>query len=956
MYKSKEDIMKLKSLYIFVLSFLLFLGFISIKDIARAQDKKEQATLNPADPIPFDPEVARGEFTNGFHYYIKVNKKPENRAQLWLVVNVGSILEDPDQQGLAHFTEHMAFNGTKHFAKQELINYLESIGMKFGPEINAFTSFDETVYMLQLPTDSNHLVEKGFQILEDWAHYVSFEDEEIDKERGVVIEEWRLGRGADMRMLDKQLPVIFKSSRYAERLPIGKKEILDTFRYETLRRFYKDWYRPDLMAVIAVGDFDLAYIRTLIEKHFASIPPLTNSRNREIYPVPDHNETLFAIATDPEATNTAVSVYYKKDLLPDKTVGDYRRIMMERLFISMFNSRLYELLNQEDPPYLYGYSGKGRIVRSKSVFTLTAAVKDGGIEQGLETLLSESIRVKRFGFTQTELERTKTKLLRQMEQAYNEKDKTQSDVFASECANNFLENEPMPGIEYEFKLTQELLPGIELEEVNNLVNKWITEENRVVLVDAPLREDIRIPSEQELLTVFNTVENKEITAYVDEVSAEPLVKELPKASEIIREEKIDKLEVTEWTLSNGVKVVLKPTDFKNDEIRFLAYSPGGNSLISDEDYMSANVATDVITESGVGALNLTELNKKLTGKVVSVFPYISTLTEGVIGNASPRDMETMFQLIYLYMTSPRIDNESFTSYLTRMKGFITNRSLSPESAFYDTIQVTLAQYHYRERPWSIDLLDEIKLETLYEFYKDRFADASDFIFFFVGNFEPEKIKPLVKSYLGGLPSVNRNETWKDPGIKRPKGIIRKIVQKGIEPKSQVSIVFSGPIKWSRENNYILNSMMSVMRIKLREILREDMGGTYGVSISSSSTLYPRQEYSISVSFSCDPERVEELTETVFKQIDSLKISGPENVYIAKVRETQNREYETNLKENLFWLRNLQNSYYTQQDPLKILDYPRLIKTLSSEKVRDAARKYFNMNNYVQVVLLPETNE
>ncbi|MQY80449.1 MAG: insulinase family protein [Bacteroidetes bacterium] len=948
--------MKLKNLYVFILSIILFLGFLSTKDIARAQNSKEVATFNPNDLIPFDQEVTTGEFNNGLRYYIKVNKKPENRAQLWLVVNAGSVLEDPDQQGLAHFAEHMAFNGTQHFAKHELIDYLESIGMKFGPEINAFTSFDETIYMLQVPTDSSQIVEKGFQILEDWAQYVSFEGEEIDKERGVVIEEWRLGRGANMRMLDKQLPVIFKGSRYAERLPIGKKEILDTFNYETLRRFYRDWYRPDLMAIVAVGDFDKSCIQSQIEKHFASIPLAKNTRKREIYPVPDHKETLFAIATDPEATNTGVSVYYKTDPLPDQTVGDYRRILMERLFVTMLNNRLYELLNQEDPPFLYGYSGKGRFVRSKSVYTLGAAVKDGGIERGLETLLSEALRVKRFGFTQTELDRTKIKLLRQMEQVFNEKDKTRSNVFAGECANHFLESEPMPGIEYEFKLTKELMPGIKLEEINDLVNKWITEENRVVLLNAPQREDNRIPSEQELLAVFKTVENKKIQAYVDEVSAEPLVKEPPKAAEIIIEKSLDKLGVTEWTLSNGVKAVLKPTDFKNDEIRFQAFSSGGNSLIDDDDYMSANVATDIIKESGVGTLNLTELNKKLSGKVVSVFPYISTLTEGFLGSASPRDMETMFQLIYLYMTSPRIDNESFSSYITRMKGFIANRSLSPESAFYDTIQVTLAQYHFRERPWSVDLLDEIELETLYEFYKDRYADASDFIFFFVGNFEFEKIKPLVKSYLGGLPSLNRNETWKDPGIRRPKGVIKKTVRKGIEPKSQVRLVFSGPMEWSRENNYALNSMTDVMSIKLREILREDMGGTYGVRIWSSSSLYPTQKYSISLSFGCDPERVEELTKTLFEQIDSMKISGPDDIYITKVRETQNREYETNLKENLFWLRNLQNSYYTKQNPEKILDYPQLVKTLSAEMIQNAARKYFNMNNYVQVVLIPETGE
>jgi len=944
--------MQRKSLFVVFLSFFLIFCFSSLVT-THPVDQKKSTTVDLKKSIPVDPEVTVGKFDNGLTYYIKVNKKPEKRAQLWLAVNAGSVLEDDDQQGLAHLAEHMAFNGTKNFKKQELIDYLESIGMKFGPEVNAYTSFDETVYMLQVPTDSAHIVEKGFQILEDWAHLVSYDEEEIDKERGVVIEEWRLGRGADMRMLDKQLPILFKGSRYANRLPIGKKEVVDTCKYVTLKRYYNEWYRPDLMAVVAVGDFDPEWIMGLIKKHFASITPIKEPRKRQIYPVPDHKETLFAIATDPEASRTVVAVYFKSEPEPEESIGDFRRILMQRLYNEMINNRIDELRQQADPPILYGYSGKGRFVRSKGVYFLAAMVKEDGIERGLDALLTESVRVKKFGFTQSELDRTKKSILRNMEREYKERDKTNSRVYAQRCTYHFLEADPMPGIGNEIELARALLPDIKLDEVNELIFKWLTDENRVILVNAPDKEEVKVPSEQELLAVFKNVEQKEILAYEDKVSEAPLVENVPEAAKIVNEKKIEELGVTEWTLANGVRVVLKPTDFKNDEIRFYAYSLGGNSLSTDADFMSSSYATQIIRESGIGAFNQIELNKKLTGKVVNIYPYIGTLTEGVSGNASPEDIETLFELIYLYMTSPRMDQETFQSYITRMKGIIENRSARPETALSDTLSVTLAQYHHRARPLTVKLLDEVDLDKAFKFYQDRFADASDFYFFFVGNFDLEEIKPLVKTYLGGLPSLNRNEMWKDPGVTPPKGVIKKTVRKGIEPKSYVRIVFTGPYEWSRENNYAFSSMIDVMRIKLRETLREDLSGTYGVGVWSSTDLYPQQEYTIQINFGCNPERVEELSQTVFDQIDSLQTYGTNEKYITKVRETQTRSYETDLKENGYWVNELRSHYYTKQDPLNILGYPKLVETLSAKMVQDAAKKYFNTENYVQVVLLPE---
>jgi len=941
--------------------FALFLAIILATAVpsrlfCNQSDVSQNSPFSLSANLPLDPQVKTGKLENGLKYYIRVNKKPEDRAELRLVVNAGSVLEDDDQQGLAHFCEHMAFNGTKHFAKQELVDYLESIGMRFGPDLNAYTSFDETVYMLQIPTDSMKIIENAFQILEDWAHNVSYDDKEIDKERGVIIEEWRLGRGAESRMRDKQFPILFKDSRYAVRLPIGKKNILDSFKHNTLRRFYKDWYRPDLQAVIAVGDFDPQQIESLIRQHFASIPSRKNERKRVVFPVPDNKGTLFAIASDPEATRTSVSIYYKMDLQPQRTIADYRRQIVESLYNSMLNQRFSEKLQQANPPFLYAYSGKGRFVRTKEVYLLSAGVKDNTIPRGLEALLTEAFRVKKYGFTETELARMKKEMMRDMEKSFRERDKTESRNYVSEYTRNFLEDEPIPGIENEYEYYKKLMPGIRLNEVNKLASEWIKDANRVVLVNSPQKTGIKIPTEKDLLAVIHSVEKKKIAAYVDKVSDEPLVRNKPQAGKIVHEEKIPELGLTQWKLSNGIRVVLKPTDFKNDEILFTSFSPGGNSLVKDKDYIAAVTATAVISEGGLGSFNKIELQKKLSDKVVRVSPFITSLTEGISGSCSPQDMETMFQLIYLYFTAPRMDSTAFQSYKMRMKGFIENRSARPETAFRDTIQVTMAQHHFRARPWSLALLDEMSLSKSFRIYKQRFADAGDFTFFFVGNFDPQKLKQDVATYLGGLSAARQHESWKDPGIEPPKGVVEKKVVKGMAPKSQVRFMFTGPYHWSRQNNYDLRSMVSVLKIKLREVLREDLGGTYGVSVWASTSKYPKEEYTLGISFGCAPDRVEELSKNVFVQIDSLKKYPPTEIYLHKVKETQLRKNETDLKQNRFWLRQLNAYYFTGLDPRVLLQYPKLVDQLNAGTIRATAEKYFNMKNYVRVVLFPKSGE
>ena len=903
--------------------------------------------------IPVDPNIKIGKLENGLTYYIRVNKKPEDRAVLRLVVNAGSILEDNDQLGLAHFVEHMGFNGTKNFKKHELIDYLESIGMKFGPEVNAYTSFDQTVYMLDVPTDSAEMVEKGVQILEEWAHNVSFDDDEIDKERGVIVEEWRLGRGANARIRDKQFPILFKNSRYAERLTIGDMNIVKNCSYETLKRFYKDWYRPDLMAVVAVGDFDPVWMEKLIKEHFSKIPDPKNERKRVVYPVPDADSTSYAIATDPEMAYNTVGIYYKMDIRPETTLKDYRRSIIENLYNGMMNNRLNELSQKADPPFVYAYSGSGRFIKSKDVYYIGGMVKDGGIATGLEAMLTEAQRVKEYGFTATELAREKETMLRSMEKAFNERDKTESDKFAQEYIRNYVNDEPIPGIAYEYEAYKNLLPGITMDEVNSLGKNWIKDKNNVVMVGAPEKKGTPVPTKDELAAVFTKVKNEKIKPYEDKVSDLPLVEKIPAGSNVVNETDLSDIKAVEWKLGNGVKVILKPTDFKNDEILFQAFSPGGTSLVNDSDYVPASTASQIINQSGVGKFTEVELKKMLAGKVVSVNPYIGELSEGIRGSASPKDIETMFQLIYLYFTHPRLDSSAFLSYQTRIRSMLANRSLSPEAALSDTLEVTLAQYNSRRMPWTEKMLDRMNLDKSFAFYKDRFADASDFTIVLVGNFDLDKIKPLVETYIGGLPSINRKENWKNLHIDPPKGVISKKVIKGIAPKSYVTLTFTGPYDWNYQNNYDLYSMRMVLDIKLREILREDKSGTYGVRVSSTGQRYPDQEYNISIIFGCSPERVDELTEAVFQVIDSLKTVPVDDIYITKVKETQKRSWEVEKKRNDFWENTLFRYYFYDMDLSQIFKSLDRIDNFSKEAVMNAARKYFNEKNYVKVVLFPQ---
>ena len=910
------------------------------------------ATGEPA--LPVDPAVRLRTLPNGLRYYLRSHKEPQKRASLRLVVNTGSVLERPEEQGYAHFVEHMAFNGTRLFKKQEIVDYIEKVGMRFGQHANASTSFDETIYMFDVPTDDATIVEKGFTILQQIAADVSFDPAEVEREKGVVIEEWRLGRGAATRVMEKIMPVVFRGSRYAERLPIGKKEILEKATADGLRAFYKRWYRPDLMAVIAVGDFDIDKLEGFIKTHFGSMPGATGPEagQRPMFPVPDHQETLVAMAKDKELPSTTVGVVYKLPRRPTASKRDYRRLVVESIYHGMVNGRLEELTRVPDPPFMFAGSATQPFVRSKDVFLQIAAVKQEGVVRGLESLTREVERVDRHGFTKGELDREKTDRLRQLERAVREKDKVRSQSYADEMVRHFLRDETMPGIERELELTKEFLPTITLEEMNRVAAEWITEKNRVILVQGP--EAAPVPPAADLAAVFERVQKEQVAAFVDKVAEGPLIppEQLPAPGRITKESQIAELGVTEWRLSNGIRVVWKATDFKNDEIIMSAFSPGGHSRTPDKDFESALYASEVVGLSGVGKLGPTELRKALAGKVVSVGPYIGELEEGISGSASPDDLETMMQLVHLFVTAPRRDQEVFAAFKAQLEEQLQRRGADPQTVFRDKWTVAYYGNHPRRRPPELARAKLVTLDGVHRVYKDRFADVGDFTFVLVGRVDGAKLKPLVEKYLATLPSRGRKETWKD--IKaRPVGIGKTVEHEGgVEPKATVLMSFTAPQRWSREEEQRLDSLTEAVSIRLREVLREDLGGTYGVRVGGSLSRRPVPYYRTDVNFSCSPDNVGKLTDAVYTEIRAARDKGLADDYLAKVKAAQKRSLEEAIRTNGYWLSRLSEHLSFGTDPKLILEEGKLIDLVDGPSLKAAAARYFDEKRQIKGVLRP----
>lgn len=904
-----------------------------------------------AAPLPLWPAVKKGTLPNGLTYYILPHHKPEKRAMLWLAVNAGSVQEDDDQRGLAHFDEHMAFNGTKRFPKDAIVKYLESIGMRFGADLNAYTTWDQTVYQLEVPTDKPEFMQKGLDILRDWAGDVSYDTEEVAKERGVVLEEWRLGRGANTRLFDKHSKVLFKGSRYADRITIGQPEIIQKAPRDTLYRFYKDWYRPDLMAVIAVGDFDPADMEKQIIQRFGDLKGPAKERARPSGGMPDANGTRVSIETDREATGTTISVENLVAHRPEASRKDYRRLVAEQLYGMILNERLASIARKPDAPFIAAFGGIQSVVRTVDAFQRFAQAKTGKTEEALQALMTEVVRIEKHGITDTELGRARTNMAREMEESADTEETTDSRQFTDEITRNFFQDELMIGRKAEKDLTLKILPTITVAELNDLVGKFSGPDNRVVLISGP--DSKPLPDQKRVLEIVNAVQNSDVPAWEDKAPTQALMTKLPTPGKIVKEKTVAKIGVTEWTLSNGVRVIVKPTDFEADTVLVSATSPGGEAMASDKDYPSARFADEVAAVGGVGDFDADALEKVLAGKQVRVTSQIAETTEGISASGSVRDLETMMQLINLKITAPRKDEQQFAVWKQNTTEQMQNSLRNPEYQFLHEVQK--AEYKNNPRrslPMPEDVA-KVDLDKALAFYKDRFGDAGDFTFVIVGAIKTDQLKPLVETYLASLPTKGRKEKEKDLGIRKVGGVVKKEWKFGEEPKASVRIEMHGDDTWTRDKDRDMFILGQVLSIRLREELREEKGGVYGVGASGFIQRSPHQERSFAIRFGCDPKRVDELVKTAFDVAASLAKDGADDDHINRVKETFLRTRETELRQNRFWNGWLSNAYRFGDDPTIVLDVDQVTKRMTSANVKAAAKRYLDQKTLFQADLLPE---
>ncbi len=933
--------------------FRLLMAFL----FAAASSVFAQQNLN--EKLPVDPEVKIGTLGNGLTYYIRQNKKPEQKVELRLIVNAGSILEDDNQQGLAHLSEHMAFNGTTHFKKNDIISFLQSIGVGFGNDLNAYTSFDETVYILPIPTDKPGNIEKGFQILEDWAHNVTYNNEDIDGERPVVLEESRLGKGANDRMFRKIYPQLFAGSLYANRLPIGVDSIIKNASYDVIKKFYKDWYRPNLMAVIVVGDIDPAKAESLVKKHFDGLKNPENERARITPDVPDYKKSVAEIVTDKEATSYSFMVQYSAEKThPSVTLADYKNDLIKSIFSNLLNQRLRELTQKENPPFVYAYAGFGSYARGYEAFSASIGTGDNSNINGLTAFEEELERVKKYGFTQAELDRVKSTMLTSIDRAFKEKNKTESENYAEEYIRNFLAQEPIPGIEKENEYYQQLLPHITVEDINVIGKKLNQNLNEFIALTGPEASPGKtLPSEADLLAVSSSVDKMDIKPYEEKAISTSLLHKIPKAGKIIATKKNAVLGTTEFTLSNGVTVTLKTTDFKNDQVLMSAVRPGGKNNYGIKDKYNAEYMISVISSMGVGDFSPVDLKKSLAGKTVNVNPSFGTSSEGIGGSSSVKDVESLMQLTYLYFTKPRVDTGLFKSYVQKNKAQLTFLSANPQAVFIDTL--FKAMYHNSPlAPIAVpkpDYFDRINLDKVMEIYKERFGNASGMHFTFVGSISEKKLRPLLEKYIASLPAASKKFGYVDNKLRIAKGKVDVNVYKGKESKALIMAVYSGELPYSDALDMKAQAISEILNIRIIEELREKIQGIYGGGTQAQFDKVPYPHYSFFLQLPCGPEKVDTLLYAANAEIQSLIKNGPSKENLEKVKQQWREQHKVRIKENGAWLSHLQSFYFPGDNPDYFINYEKYVNALTPKDIQAAAKLLLSTKNVVTGILRPEKN-
>jgi zinc protease len=906
----------------------------------------------PEDPLPLDPGVRLGELDNGFRYAIRPNAKPEHRAELRLVVLAGSVEEDEDQRGLAHFVEHMPFNGTKSRAGNEIIAYLESVGARFGADLNAYTSFDETVYLLQIPTDREGLLREGLHVLSEFAHAATLATSEIEKERGVVLDEWRRGLGAGSRIRDAQLPVLLRGSRYADRLPIGDPEVLRGCDPDAIRRFYRDWYQPERMALVAVGDLDPSRVAAWVTEFFGAIPPATELRERPARDVPAWPDTLFALAQDPELRGTTIAASRKLPAPDDEsTRGGYRRSLVRQAALRMFNARLAELARSGDPPFLDAGFGTQRFGRT-DLPGPSARVPDGGERRGLEALLVEERRALRHGFAATELDRARREMLAGIEASWAERAKTQSGSYAAEYVRHFAEGEPIPGIDFERDLWNEELPAVTLEECQAAFAELATAGGLVIRGARPASAEG--PSEGELLALLRDVSARDVAPWVDDAGGAALVADPRPAGRVVERRLLEEIGVTELTLSNGCRVFVKPTDFQDDTVLLEGTALGGTSMVEDAQLASAEAVGAIVAESGFGGHSAVQLEKLLAGRVASVAPYFQDRHHGVSGSSTVADLPTALDLAVLAMTAPNRDPAAFGRVLSRMRASLANRASDPAARYADRLTAINTCDHPRTRPMTVDRLGEIDLDAALGFYRRCFANPADFAFFLVGNVDPAAIEKELERTIGSLPaSTGERSAWVDREVLFPTDPVRATVRAGREPRATTTLTFaaydgSDPHEWHR-----VRTACSILERRLRERLREDRGATYGVGVGYLVSLIGPARGRVAVRFGSDPAEAETLAVEVQRAIRELQEAGPTADEVAKERELQLREVEVGLEQNGFWLGNLSALWLRDRPLTEIRDRRPRIEALDAAELHRVFREDLDPGRFTWVDWLPD---
>ncbi len=904
-------------------------------------------------PLALDPAIRTGTLPNGLTFFIRRNTQPERRAAMRLVVKAGSIDEADDQRGLAHLLEHMAFNGSTHFKSGELVDYLESIGARFGPDVNAYTSFDETVYMLELPTDRDEVLVRGLDALSDFAGGISLETSEIDRERGVVIEEWRGRQGAGTRMEAAQMRALFGDSKYPDRVPIGLPDVLKTFPAPRLRDFYRDFYRPDRMAVVAVGDFDPERIEALIREHFGTLPAAA-SGSRTLYPVQLNPGTRYVAVSDPEAQGSSVTLVQKRALREVNNAGDYRASLVRGLVYAMVNARFSEIARRTDAPFLGASVGEGSLGRDVETLNASARVNDGAIEKGLEAVALELARVRQHGFGEAELDRAKKDLVASYERAYNERDKQQTGGLASELVRHFLTGEPAPGIVAELDLSRRFIATITTADAAAVLRDALKDDNRVVLAVSPSKAGVPEVTEARLRTALAAGAAATVEPWRDDTAGRELLAKHPAPGEVRARREIPEIGVTVLTLANGVEVWLKPTDFRNDQVTFTAYSRGGASLASEAEYLDASLSASLVSIAGVGGFSPIDLDKVLAGRIANASAYVSTYTHGISGGSTPRDLETALQLVYLHFTASNHDPEAFALMKRRLDANLANQAQSPGAAFGEEVRRINTSNHYSVRPMRPEDVARLDAEKMMSFYEARFHNAADFTFFFVGAFTVDEVTPLLTAYLGSLPSTGKAEAQlRNLDLRFPAMVESQTVNKGQEPRSQTAITFFSDTGLDELESHRLRAATTIFQMRLRDVLREELGGTYSVSVGYSDTA-PQPGYgTTSVQFGSSPENAERLRNVVLTELDKLRRDGPTESEVGIVKETERRELETALRQNGYWLNSLQAVHLLGRDARRIPQRIERTESLGVGNIHEAFRKYFPPGRYTVVTLMPE---